>query len=71
MRTVTMPPIETLLSHDIAAGHIEFESILFLHQDYLGPIPIDGRTERLVPKAWDRLVERVSQKDSVDPKRKS
>ena len=70
-----MPPVETLLSHDIAAGHIEFESIVFLRHDYLGPVPIDGQTMTLVPKAWDQLVERVTrpnvQKQPTGPKKRN
>jgi excisionase family DNA binding protein len=69
MSTIAMPPIETLFSHDIAAGQIEFESIVFLRNDYLGPIPIDKRPVTLVPEAWKQLVERVAQGGTSAPKK--
>jgi excisionase family DNA binding protein len=69
MSTVAMPAIETLFSHDIAAGQIEFEAIVFLRDDYLGPIPIDKRPVTLVPEAWNQLVERVAQGGTSAPKK--
>jgi len=71
MSTIAMPPIETLFSHDIAAGQIEFESIVFLRDDYLGPIPIDKRPVTLVAEAWSRLLERVDQRGSAEPKKQA
>ena len=56
-----MPPFETLISHDIEVGQIEFKSIVFLRDDYLGPIPINKRPVTLVADAWSRLLERVTQ----------
>jgi excisionase family DNA binding protein len=69
MSTIAVPPFETLISHDIAAGQIEFESIVFLRDDYLGPIPINKRPVTLLAEAWSRLMERVAQGGTSAPKK--
>lgn len=64
-----MPPFETLISHDIEVGQIEFKSVVFLRDDYLGPIPINKRPVTLVADAWSRLMERVAQGGTSAPKK--